>query len=64
MSNTLIAILVFVVAMVVSMLSYPRVLKFAKSHNFVDNPNARKLQRVPVPVMGAWWSIWVLSAVF
>ena len=52
MSNLGIAILVFVVAMVVSMVAYPRVLWFAKSHNIVDNPNARKLQRVPVPVMG------------
>ena len=52
MSNTMIAILVFVVSIVVSMLAYPRVLQFAKSHDIVDNPNARKLQRVPVPVMG------------
>ena len=52
MSNTFLAILVFVVAMVVSLLSYPRVLKYAKSHNIMDNPNARKLQRVPVPVLG------------
>lgn len=52
MSHTGIAILVFVVAMVVSALMYPRVLWFAKTHNIVDNPNARKLQRVPVPVMG------------
>lgn len=48
----MIAILVFVVSIVVSMLAYPRVLQFAKSHDIVDNPNARKLQRVPVPVMG------------
>lgn len=52
MSNTAIAILVFVVSIVVSTLAYPRVLHFAKSHDIVDNPNARKLQRVPVPVMG------------
>ena len=52
MSNLTIAILVFVVSMVVSMVAYPRVLQFAKSHDIVDNPNARKLQRMPVPVMG------------
>ena len=52
MSNTGIAILVFLVSIVVSMMVYPKVLRFAKSHNIVDNPNARKLQRVPVPVMG------------
>lgn len=50
--NTIIALLVFGVSMVVSMLAYPRMLRFAKRHNIVDNPNARKLQRVPVPVMG------------
>ena len=52
MSNFGIAILVFVVSMVVSTLVYPGVLRFAKSHDIVDNPNARKLQRMPVPVMG------------
>ena len=52
MSNTLIALLVFAVSLVMSTVTYPRVLRFAKSHNIVDNPNARKLQRVPVPVMG------------
>lgn len=52
MNNTSIAILVFLVSIVVSSLTYPRVLRYAKTHNIVDNPNARKLQRVPVPVMG------------
>lgn len=52
MSNFGIAILVFVVSMVVSTLVYPGVLRFAKSHDIVDNPNARKLQRMPVPVLG------------
>ena len=36
----------------VSALVYPFVLRFSQAHNFVDNPNARKLQRIPVPVMG------------
>lgn len=40
------------VAFVVTTLVYPYVLVFAKKHNIVDNPSARKLQRVPVPVMG------------
>jgi UDP-N-acetylmuramyl pentapeptide phosphotransferase/UDP-N-acetylglucosamine-1-phosphate transferase len=48
----MIAILVFVVSMVVSSLVYPLALGYAKRHNIVDNPNARKLQRVPIPVMG------------
>lgn len=52
MKNTYLVLLVFSVAFIVSLLVYPRVLKHAKKHNIVDNPNARKLQRVPVPVMG------------
>lgn len=39
-------------AFVVTMLVYPLVLKYALVHKIVDNPNVRKLQRVPVPVMG------------
>lgn len=30
----------------------PHVLRIAKDKNIVDNPDARKLQRIPVPVMG------------
>ena len=40
------------VAFIVSLVAFPFVLHFARSHGIVDNPNARKLQRVPVPVMG------------
>ena len=40
------------IAFLVSTFAYPFVLAFARKHNFVDNPSARKLQRVPVPVMG------------
>ncbi len=40
------------VAFLVSTLVYPYILTFAREHKIVDNPNARKLQRVPVPVMG------------
>ena len=47
-----IAILATLVALIVSMTSFPLVLRFAKHYNIVDNPNARKLQRRPVPVMG------------
>ena len=52
MENWMIGILVMVVAMVTSMTVFPWALKFAKKHGIVDNPNARKLQRVPVPVFG------------
>ena len=31
---------------------HPYILKVAKTKNIVDNPDARKLQRVPVPVLG------------
>ena len=40
------------VAFLISTFVYPFVLAFAKLYNIVDHPNARKLQAVPVPVMG------------
>lgn len=52
MDNTCIGILVFFVALVTSLSVFPWALKFARRHGIVDNPNARKLQRVPVPVFG------------
>lgn len=52
MNNTSIAILVTVVAFVVSALVFPKALRFARQHDIVDNPNARKLQRIPIPVLG------------
>ena len=39
-------------ALLVVVFVHPRVVTFAKKRNIVDNPNARKLQRNPVPVMG------------
>lgn len=39
-------------AFIVTTLVYPFVLSYAQKNGIVDNPNARKLQRVPVPVMG------------
>ena len=41
-----------VLAFVVANLAYPHVLTYALRNHVVDNPNERKLQRVPVPVMG------------
>ena len=52
MSNTFIAIVAGAVAMVTSAAVFPLALRFARRHGIVDNPNARKLQRVPVPVFG------------
>ena len=61
MNNTCIAILVGMVAMVTSGMVFPWALRFAKKHGIVDNPNARKLQRVPVPVFGG---VVVYSGIF
>ena len=52
MNNTCIGILVGLVALITSAFVFPIALRFAKTHGIVDNPNARKLQRVPVPVFG------------
>lgn len=52
MLSTGISVALMAAAFVVTLAVYPYVLDFAKRHNIVDNPNARKLQRVPVPVMG------------
>ena len=52
MNHLLLAALLPTLAFLVSLAVYPLVLRFAKNHGIVDNPNARKLQRVPVPVMG------------
>jgi UDP-N-acetylmuramyl pentapeptide phosphotransferase/UDP-N-acetylglucosamine-1-phosphate transferase len=40
------------VALLTSAMVFPMALRFARKHDIVDNPNARKLQRVPVPVFG------------
>lgn len=45
-------VLVFFIALLVASLIYKPVLLFAQRHNVYDNPEARKLQRSPVPVMG------------
>ena len=45
-------LLPFVAALLASIWVFPKVLKIAFDKNIVDNPDARKLQRVPVPVLG------------
>lgn len=52
MDSCWIALILFGTAFVVSLGVFPFVLRFAKRHQLVDNPNERKLQRVPVPVIG------------
>ena len=42
----------FLVAMVATWWIFKKVLKIAMMKNIVDNPDARKLQRTPVPVLG------------
>ena len=42
----------FIVALISSVWVFPKVLHIAQEKNIVDNPDARKLQRVPVPVLG------------
>ena len=48
----MIGLLCGLAAMVTSAAVFPKALRFARKHGIVDNPNARKLQRVPVPVFG------------
>lgn len=43
---------VFFISLIVASLVHQPVLCFARKHNIYDNPEARKLQRKPVPVMG------------
>lgn len=42
----------FFAALVASGWTFPKVLRISLMKNIVDNPDARKLQRVPVPVLG------------
>lgn len=42
----------FIVALVATWWIFKKVLKIAIKKNIVDNPDARKLQRTPVPVLG------------
>lgn len=52
MMTTCLSFCLMALAFLVSTIAYPYVLAFARKHKVVDNPSARKLQRVPVPVMG------------
>ena len=44
----------FIVAFCATLWIHPKILRIAILKNLVDNPDARKLQRNPVPVMGGW----------
>lgn len=52
MSDIYFIVFVFFIALLVASLIHQPVLHFAKSHNIYDNPEARKLQRRPIPIMG------------
>ena len=54
MHNIFSVFLVFTISLLVSSLAHQPVLHFAKKHNYYDNPEARKLQRKPVLVMGGF----------
>ncbi len=52
MELTLYYITLFVASLCATWWIFKKVLNIAKIKNIVDNPDARKLQRVPVPVLG------------
>lgn len=58
----------FLIALISVSWIHPRLVKIALDKNIVDNPNARKLQRKPVPVLGGiavfsdQSSVWVVPA--
>jgi len=45
-------LILFGIALLVTYLVYWPILRIAKEKNIVDNPDARKLQRIPIPVLG------------
>lgn len=47
-----ILILCTLTSMLISAVCFPFALRFALKHNIVDNPDARKLQKTPIPVFG------------
>lgn len=59
-------IALFALALLSTFWIFKKVLKIALEKNIVDNPDARKIQKVPVPVLGGmavYWGIIVAMAV-
>jgi UDP-N-acetylmuramyl pentapeptide phosphotransferase/UDP-N-acetylglucosamine-1-phosphate transferase len=52
MNNLLLPIIPFVVAFTAVAILHPQLVRLAREKNIVDNPNTRKLQLSPVPVLG------------
>ena len=48
----------FLVAMMLVFVVHPLIIRIAKKMQVLDNPNARKLQDTPIPVMGGVAVIW------
>lgn len=42
----------FIASLLSVMWIHPRIVRIARDKNIVDNPNARKLQAIPIPVLG------------
>ena len=47
-------VVLFLLSLLVASLIHQPILRFAQKHNIYDNPEARKLQRMPIPVMGGF----------
>ena len=47
-------LLVFFISLIVASLVHQPMLYIAKKYGIYDNPDARKLQRIPIPVMGGF----------
>ena len=52
MGKTQILVILSLLSLTVTTVVYPFVLRYARLKKIVDNPDARKLHRLPVPVMG------------
>jgi UDP-N-acetylmuramyl pentapeptide phosphotransferase/UDP-N-acetylglucosamine-1-phosphate transferase len=54
MSDIYFILLVFFISFLVASFMHQPMLRFARKHLFYDNPEERKLQRRPIPVMGGF----------
>ncbi len=52
MSLIQILFILSLLSLTVTTVAFPIVLRYALRHHIVDNPNARKLHRKPIPIMG------------
>lgn len=52
MNTTILTLITFLVAFIGVAVIHPYLVRFAKAKNIVDNPNTRKIQLRPVPVLG------------